>query len=246
MIEQFSLGDIVYPVTVGTNFTGVVIEVNPAINKVMVAWGGGSEKQHDPDEIQLHPFVSEEIKEKMACVKTARLKAADCGCAPEGSPWYDEEDGIAVSGSRVARRMRGSDELVIPPDFQGDPETHGIDEPRGGGFSIMKDLAQDLHKESINAAEEPLRSRRAMYWCAPGRTYRLTRGEQNGGDATCPKCGGTMSVEPYQRKEKMFRCPGCGFKVSTGKVVKQKIEIEVDTDGSVEVDVTTAGRRASR
>jgi hypothetical protein len=44
------------------------------------------------------------------------------------------------------------------PEFMGDPEVHGLDEPRAGGFSIMQDLQEDLHDEHIAS-----RSRRGTY-----------------------------------------------------------------------------------
>jgi len=74
MIEQFSPGDIVYPVAAGTMaFTGVVKDVNRGLNKVLVAWGGGSLVQHDPDEIMLHTHVLPGVAEKMRRgVKVAR------------------------------------------------------------------------------------------------------------------------------------------------------------------------------
>jgi len=54
MVHQYSPGDIVVSTLVPTRaFTGVVREVHPKLNKIVVAWGGGSLGQHDPDEIML-------------------------------------------------------------------------------------------------------------------------------------------------------------------------------------------------
>jgi ribosomal protein L37AE/L43A len=94
-------------------------------------------------------------------------------------------------------------------------------------------------------AVEGLRSRRGMYWCAPGRTYRLTQEEQASDAAICPKCGKPMEMESFTKSEKMWRCPKCGFKVPTGKAVT-KVEIEVDPDGEVEVEVTSASLKSRR
>ena len=130
-----------------------------------------------------------------------------------------------------------------PPEYQGNPKTHGLKEPRGGGFNIMQHLQDDLVKEQkkkrkkksfLSAVKE------AMYWCGPDRTYKMTQREQDGGDVVCPKCKQMMDNERFTRSERMFRCPGCGFKVPTGKVVKKKIEIEIEPDGNVEVEVTEA------
>jgi len=183
--------------------------------------------------------------------------------------------------------------------FVGDPKTHGIEKPRGGGFSIMQNLQKDLAPEILEESKEgPLispiqgsmksrrgmvaaitenvmtswnddgsiteskdttwdpedagewegrsveasmgmRSRRAMYWMDKGRVYRLTKGEQECGAAKCPKCKGQMNKEPFTKKEKLWNCPDCGFKVPTSATMTQrpKIEIEIDPDGSVEVEI---------
>ena len=154
----------------------------------------------------------------------------------------------------TAKLEEGDD---VPQPYKGDPKTHGLDKPRGGGFSIMQNLQKDLHEESYEEADEKKPKtgsirpiiRQAMYWCGPDRTYRLTRSEQNGGDVSCPKCRESMELERFTRKEKLYRCPECGFKVPTGKITTQKIEIEIHPDGEVEVEVEldmTASKVAKR
>ena len=160
---------------------------------------------------------------------------------------------------RVAERFAGTPQDDVPPDFVGDPETHGIEDPRGGGFSIMQNLQKSLVKEQKETLAEPVENaknasvrsmsaavREAMYWCSPGRTYRTTKGEQEGGIATCPKCKAQMEQERFTRSEKMYRCPECGFKIPTGKVTTTKIEIEVEPDGEVEVEMTTSSLKSRR
>jgi predicted RNA-binding Zn-ribbon protein involved in translation (DUF1610 family) len=158
--------------------------------------------------------------------------------------------------------------------FVGDPDMHGIDSPRGGGFSIMQDLQKDLHKEQKKESEAgpkiagcrrgtdffaaeggvtddaSLKSRRAMYWGAPDRVYRLTKEEQEKGSAICPRCKKEMALEPFTKSEKLYLCQKCGFKVPTSKTTTTRITIDVDKGtGEVDVDVTTAkvpkGRRGS-
>lgn len=210
---------------------------------------------------------------------------------------WDRRRQYAHVEARVSERFAAK--IDVPPDFQGNPETHGIDEPRGGGFSIMQNLQKSLVKEEenerndgtqkkeqeeakINASEsckvidaslterstvwhtdgtvvqkervldDPTYVERnvftaavkeAMYWGGKDRTYRMTKQEQSCGQATCPKCKGRMEKETFTRNEKMFRCSECGFKVPTGKVTTRKIEIEIEPDGGVEVEVTTANCR---
>ena len=113
------------------------------------------------------------------------------------------------------------------PQYVGDPKTHGMEEPRGGGFSIMQNLADDLHEESYEEAEEgpkianlaQLRSRRAMYFKEKGRVYKTTRGENTTGLVVCPKCRADMDLQPFTKSTKIYICPECGFKISTDKIV---------------------------
>ena len=93
MIHQFERGDVVVSTLVpeaAGYFTGVVREVHPKLNKVLVAWGGGSIKQHDPDEIMLHPNASELIRQRMQDVQDVRI---------------------------ASRQMRNAEELVFMSDF---------------------------------------------------------------------------------------------------------------------------------
>jgi predicted RNA-binding Zn-ribbon protein involved in translation (DUF1610 family) len=81
----------------------------------------------------------------------------------------------------------------------------------------------------------------AMYWYDKDRTYRLTKGEQEPDVVvTCPKCRSEMTRKNFTRSEKMLCCEECGFMIPTSKVVKKKIEIEIEPNGEVEVEVTEA------
>lgn len=119
-INAFAVGDIVISTLVGDgNFYGVVKAVQPKLNKVMVAWGGGSMCQHDPEEVQLYPRQTEMVKQRMA---SRRVRAMELEQAEKN------------------------------PQYVGDPDVNGLDEPRGGGFSIMQDLAKDQREESLEQA----------------------------------------------------------------------------------------------
>lgn len=252
MIAQFEAGDIVRPAGV-SDFIGVVRDVQSKINKVFVAWGGGSLTQHDPDEVQLVPYADASTKVKMASETVVETRR----------------------GTKIAADFfaEGDD----PEQYVGDPRTHGLDKPRGGGFSIMQNLQKDLAPEALaeskkgpkvstpetedlavdesadqNApdgdpnkapevevvASEGLKSRRAMYWMDKGRTYRLTKNEQGEDAAMCPKCKGEMEKSPFTKREKLYMCNGCGFKVPSSKVLtERKVEIEIEPDGTVEVEI---------
>ena len=165
-----------------------------------------------------------------------------------------------------------ADTLSLPhgDQFVGNPDTHGIDTPRGGGFNIMQELQKDLHKEMKNESQDAgpriameeivekekeseagpkiagLKSRRAMYWGGPDRVYRLTKEEQDSGSALCPKCKCNMGLEPFTKSEKLYTCESCGFKVPTSKTTTTKITIDVQPDGEVDVDVTTSKDKKTR
>ena len=191
--------------------------------------------------------------------------------------------------SNVERSFLAKKDMNVPPDFVGDPKDHGIESPRGGGFSIMQNLQKDLHEESYEeSGVKPPKTgshhcermtcsscgsvqtcrckaakidsvgicydcqqlasgnpgmftaavKEAMYWCSPGRTYRMTKSEQDSGISICPKCKEAMETESFTRSEKLHRCPGCGFKVPSGSVTTQRLEPEIE--------ITAAGVRVDR
>lgn len=80
MIHQYEPGDIVVSTIVEDSaFTGVVRSVDVKTNKISVAWGGGSLNQHDPDEIMLHPYGFEVLKDRLGKdmkVASRRVKQA--------------------------------------------------------------------------------------------------------------------------------------------------------------------------
>ena len=79
MINQFAPGDIVSSVIANSDvLIGSVRTVDSRLNKVMVAWGGGSVVQHDPDEIVLHPHMNDFLVERLSDTRFAsrRVKNA--------------------------------------------------------------------------------------------------------------------------------------------------------------------------
>ena len=110
-----------------------------------------------------------------------------------------------------------------------------------GSVDEIADWLIDFHKKSASDYSG-LRSRRAMYWGAPERIYRLTKDEQENGMAVCPRCKAEMQKEPFTKSEKLYSCPKCGFKVPSSKTTTTKIEIEVQDGKVTDVDVTTARR----
>ena len=132
-VRQFQEGDVVTPVITGSDrtFYGIVRGVVNKENKVYVAWNNGAISQHDPDEVMLALDVTSEMKARLSRI---------------ASVW---------DGTVKSRRGTSDEKLNIEntgPAYSGDPKVHGIDAPRGGGFSIMQRLQKDLHEESIEDA----------------------------------------------------------------------------------------------
>jgi len=121
-ISTFQVGDLVISTLIGDGFYGVVRDIHPKINKVMVAWGGGAVVQHDPEEVQLSPHQEDIVKQRMA--------------------------------SRRSVFAMDEAEAKADPQFVGDPKVNGLDKPRGGGFSIMQNLAKAQAEVSLEKASE--------------------------------------------------------------------------------------------
>lgn len=154
MLSMFKVGDVVRPVTSKNMFTGVVRHICKKAHKVWVAWGGGSTVQHDPDEIQLVPFADSTIRGRYAS-RRSTLSA-------------EATDLHSFSGADVVASNPPEDQYV------GDPKTHGLEEPRGGGFTIMQNLQKDLHDEATEQAKtSPLIDTTR----SAGLTGRRTRGQ---------------------------------------------------------------------
>jgi len=177
MVNQYKPGDIVTSsLTRESDFIGVVRGVDPKINKVYVAWAGGAVGQHDPDEIHFEPHQSELVKSRMASRRPFAERTAEthkdisksvrpsrpCNandlflsgngqqCGNCGA--YTEDHGKTWEKAPEGKSRRSAADPATDPQFVGDPSEHGIDKPRGGGFSIMQDLVKDqrqeMHEES--------------------------------------------------------------------------------------------------
>lgn len=141
--------------------------------------------------------------------------------------------------------IEASDERHTSGVEAAEPEERGLDEPRGGGFTIMKDLVEDTRTKRRNTAKSLVRQ--AMYWNAPNRVYRLNQQEQQeGAGVTCPKCKDGVEKEKYTRSESMYRCPNCGFKVPSGKVVTKKEELKDKANVEIEIDASAFTPRRAR
>lgn len=276
MVSQYKVGDPVRSTLVSApGFYGVVEAVDPKINKVFVAWGGGAVSQHDPDEIM--PVLANMTRgRRIASMKTAGIDEAVASAfvryligdhkialrelstlagkkTPDSVEPSDYNRQFSKLYSELRKILKGiktaSDEVQsedVPhgEQYLGDPDEQGVEEPVGGGFSIMQDLVDVQREEMLKQYYEgpktaSRRCRKAMYWCGPDRTYRLKRSEQNGGTAVCPKCKGELHLEPFVKGDRMYVCDGCKFKVPTSKVVTKSVQIDVDGEGAMSVKMAT-------
>lgn len=89
--------------------------------------------------------------------------------------------------------------------------------------------------------------KKALYWAARDRRYRPSRGEQEGGQYTCPKCKDrTLLPATYKRRdgvsERLLACPSCLFLIKRDDIISP----ERDEDGDITVVVKTAKRPSSK
>jgi ferritin len=115
-ILMYKPGDVVKPVVVTDQmFTGVVRDVDTKTNKITVAWGGGPESQHDPDEIMPMPFFGGN-KDAAKTSSFMPIKTESQKREEERRRKLQEGVGVRKSGSDLGRRMRAdvSDIVDVP------------------------------------------------------------------------------------------------------------------------------------
>ena len=144
MIMQFKAGDIVKPIAIHDHsFIGVVREVDPRINKVMVAWGNGRPTQHDPEEIMLSIHQDPIVRARMASGR--RVKKADASFF---------EDRIAGEKGLVTRRGRMAKSLTATK----------------WGFDLTNMRASVFAKvlRSVGISTTPKDTDKGWIWSGPG------------------------------------------------------------------------------
>jgi hypothetical protein len=235
MVMQYQAGDLVKPTTgKGNDFLGVVKGIDSRLNKVWVSWAGGNVVQHDPDEIYLEPHQNEIVKSRMAS-RRGKLGAVTVSEGPfDGSRNADE---TTRKEWEQALRKDESDLAKLKDDLKtlqrgGTVENLSVE----GAKQSIRGLEQAIQNKKKLLKSASQKSRRAMYWGAPDRVYRLTKMEQEKGCACCPKCKVDMITDKFTKSDKLYICPDCGFKVPTSKTVTT---ITVDNQsGEVDVDVS--------
>lgn len=192
----------------------------------------------------IQEFLKDEREEK----RRKRQKKSSRQAATEW--WHDEamkaisnmEEGLyADAAENVNTLMKAfSNDSTLVKIFKSlenlDKQQYKSEREAKGLMSLLD--RWEMQQKRVSANNVRAFVRQAMYWTAPGRQYRLTQPEQNGEALTCPKCKGAMDEERFTRSERLYRCPHCGFKVPSGKVVRKKVEIEIEPDGGVDVDIT--------
>ena len=53
--------------------------------------------------------------------------------------------------------------------------------------------------------------RTAIYWSAPGRQYKMNRGEMDDGLPNCPRCSTNLQKTNYKKHTRLYVCPSCLF-----------------------------------
>jgi len=244
MVMQYQAGDIVKPTTGhGNDFLGVVKGIDARLNKVWVSWAGGNVVQHDPEEIYLEPHQNELVRSRMASRRGAKASESpfdgsrSAYFGPSGMSQEELETALAENladwkkmndAIRIFQRGETVENLTPENARQNVRNLEKVIQHQRGMLNVMKSRSA--------------KSRRAMYWGAPDRVYRLTKMEQEKGCACCPKCKVDMITDKFTKSDKLYICPDCGFKVPTSKTVTT---ITVDNQ-SGEVDVDVSDVKASR
>jgi len=86
-------------------------------------------------------------------------------------------------------------------------------------FMNEREIIQRLTNRLSGGRFASLRTRRAVYHAELDRIYRTTRSENELGVMNCPRCKKEMDLQPYTRKNKIYICPKCGWKITTDKLL---------------------------
>jgi len=227
-MEQFQPGDIVVPLFIDASHAavhGVVTEVNPAEHKVYVNWAGVTLKQHDPDEIQ--PANIGKISGVRRMGGRKDIISADTFKCPNCGTKVLSQTGYCVKCKKKVKppKKAGKKNTKGDEQFVGDPKTHGVKNPRPGGYTIVQNLVNDLSKENRKEIKKGprtsarLKSRRGAYHVEKGRTYKRTRYEVDNDVVICPRCKGEAERQPFTKSTKIYVCPDCGWKITTDKLM---------------------------
>lgn len=116
-------------------------------------------------------------------------------------------------------------------DSKGDANPPRTESVPGGVGTVPVPTAKPQQRSDVNdnAAELANRVahqfvRKALYWSAPGRQYRLTKNESDGGQYLCPKCSDVpLKRTVYKRRndisERLFGCPTCLFLIKEDDIL---------------------------
>jgi len=140
---------------------------------------------------------------------------------PYGAVRYPVEDLVIDS----------SDTFENFTDYQADSVPGGtptVSVP-GGPDPLLKDMREELTDESLIREASVGRIieahvKKALYWDAPDRKYRMSKPEMESGVPSCPRCTGVgLRRVIYKREdgrnEKLHCCPDCLFLIRRGDII---------------------------
>lgn len=113
------------------------------------------------------------------------------------------------------REKISADELRPANKTQNPPIQTGAS-PSGAATELRK-IATRVADRAFARLSPHLQQRSALYWAAPDRKYRATRGEVGEGCYSCPRCGKKLRRVTIRTKDrahqKILACWGCEFLV---------------------------------
>jgi hypothetical protein len=97
----------------------------------------------------------------------------------------------------------------------------------GGPTPLLKDQREEITEEALTRVASRVieaHVKKALYWDAPDRKYRMNRGELEAGVPTCPRCSGVgLRKVVYKREdgrnEKLHCCPDCLFLIRRSDII---------------------------
>lgn len=206
------MGDTAYPMLLGSDNVGRVVQVFPAIGMVDLQWPNGVVR-----------FPVEELQ---------RLVVNDSGAVFPDPPNPVNEDVpagagvVPVSGGPIEHLPEKLEESQPPstlPEAES-PKRTNLDDMARKNASAVSRLAETYVKQ-------------ALYWASKDRHYQATRGELESNSYTCPKCkDACLKPASYKRaegaSEKLLACPNCLFLIKRCDIIGHPEYID-DSQGMI-------------
>lgn len=178
-------------------FMGRVVASHPGLGVLDVQWPYGSERVFTDDVVKVHKSLSRFLPPSLDQTYSG----------------YDVEKGRTAAVSQYRDPL--FTKKLAHSWATGASDVASWDALYSQFGNVMTDESIRNSVTSFYSASEKLfrafLKRKAAYWYAENRTYRVTKAELENGCPSCPKCGTAMKKTTYKmdkgKKVKLFACP---------------------------------------